>query len=87
MAKPKITFYDLSDEEYRKVTSAIYPVARNNERTAWIVVDEVGEITGNPPIYSELTLSVKTREGSYSKPDKDKAINIIKGLVSLLNFD
>ena len=86
MAKPKITLYNLSDEEYRKVIDTINPVARNNERTAWIVVDEMTGIGGDSLKYN-LTLSVKTRGGSYSKPDKDKAINIIKGLVSLLNFD
>jgi len=85
MAKPKITFYDLSDREYRKIIDTIN-VERKNERTAWIVVDEMKGIMGDPLKYN-LTLSVKTREGSYSKPDKDKAINIIKGLVSLLNFD
>ena len=85
MAKPKITLYDLSDEEYRKVIDTIN-ITRNNKRTAWIAVDEMTGIKGDSLKYN-LTLSVKTREGSYSQPDKDKAINIMKGLVSLLNFD
>ena len=87
MAKPKITLYDLSDKEYHEVIDTINSVAGDNKRTAWIVVDEIGEVTGNPPIYSKLTLSIKTREGSYSQLEKGTAINIIKGLTSLFNFD
>ena len=87
MAKPKITLYNLSDKEYRKVMDAINLVAPNNKRTAYIVIDDMRNVTGNPPRYSELTLAVKTEDKGYSPAEKDEAIMVMKGLVSLLDFD
>ena len=85
MAKPKITFYDLSDKEYRKVVDAINLVAPNGKRTSYIIIDELTEITGNPPTYGELILHVETKEGHYES-EKDEAITVMKGLISLLDF-
>ncbi len=86
MAESMMTFYGLSDEEYRKVVDAIKPVEKNNKRDVYIIVDEVRKVHGNPPRYSTLTLSVRTEGSGYSQLEKDTAINIMKALPNLLDF-
>ncbi len=85
MAEPKITFYHLSHEDYCRIIEAINPF-RHIERDSWIDIDKVGYVSGNPPTYSEVTLNVKSNK-NYSKLERDEAINALKGLIKLLDFN